>query len=169
MIRDGFWFLSNSVCVFYPWALGRWQKNNELEKSYTIANHLSSYYHMFNHVFWQTTNSTFSVNIVVVRRTTLFVQDQELETKIKTKRIKLYKQTFHFLTISDQLMKEIYFWSTFERNLLKSILHIIFFLTFQLHVYYFVTFSIYVNLSTLLLEQRKGEEEYLLWYQQFIW
>lgn len=69
------------------------------------------------------------------------------------KRIKLYKQTFHFLAISDQLMKE---------NLLKSILHIILLLTFQLLVYYFVTFSIYVNLSTLLLEQRKGEEEYLL-------
>lgn len=162
MICDGFWFSSNSVCVFYPWALRRWQKNNELEKSYTInvANHLSSYYHMFYYVYCQTTNSTFSVNIVVVSRTTHLLQDQELEIKIKTKRIKLYKQTFHFLTISDQLMKE---------NLLKSILHIIFFLTFQLHVYYFVTFSIYVNLSTLLLEQRKCEEEYLLWYQQFIW
>lgn len=58
-------------------------------------------------------------------RTTHLLQDQELETKIKTKRIKLYKQTFHFLTISDQLMKE---------NLLKSILHTILLLTFQLHV-----------------------------------
>lgn len=148
MICDGFWFSSNSVCVFYPWALRRWQKNNELEKSYTIANHLSSYYHMFYYVYCQTTNSTFSVNIVVVSRTTHLLQDQELEIKIKYKRFKLYKQTFHFLTISDQLMKE---------NLLKSILHIILLLTFQLHVYYFVTFSIYVNLSTLLLEQRKGE------------
>lgn len=149
MIRDGFWFLSNSVCVFYPWALRRWQKNNELEKSYTIANHISSYYHMFYHVFCQTTNSTFSANIVVVSRTTHLLQDQELETKIKTKRIKLYKQKFHFFfTISDQFMKE---------NLLKSIRHIILLLTFQLHVYYYVTFSIYVNLLTLLLEQRKGE------------
>lgn len=141
MIRDGFWFLSNSVCVFYPWALRRWQKNNELEKSYTIANHLSSYYHMFYYVYCQTTNSTFSVNIVVVSRTTHLLQDQELEPKKINKRIKLYKQTFHFLAISDQLMKE---------NLLKSILHIILLLTFQLLVYYFVTFSIYVNLSTLL-------------------
>lgn len=160
MIRDGFWFLFNSVCVFYPWVLGRWQKNNELEKSYTIANHLSSYYHMFYHVYCQTTNSTFSVNIIVVSRTTHLLQDQELEPKKKPKkRIKLYKQTFHFLAISDQFMKE---------NLLKSILHIKLLLTVQLLVYYFVTFSIYVNLSTLLLEQRKGEEEYLLWYQQFI-
>lgn len=119
MIRDGFWFLSNSVCVFYPWALGRWQKNNELEKSYTIANHLSSYYHMFYHVYCQTTNSTFSVNIVVVSRTTHLLQDQELETKIKTKRIKLYKQTIHFFfTISDQFMKENLFWYFF--NLLQS-------------------------------------------------
>lgn len=97
--------------------------------------------------------SNYEFDLFCKHRTTHLRQDQELETKIKTKRIKLYKQTFHFLTISDQLMKE---------NLLKSILHIIFFLTFQLHVYYFVTFSIYVNLSTLLLEQRKGEEEYLL-------
>lgn len=119
MIRDSFWFLSNSVCVFYPWVLGRWQKNNELEKSYTIANHLSSYYHMFYHVYCQTTNSTFSVNIVVVSRTTHFLQDQELETKIKTKRIKLYKQTIHFFfTISDQFMKENLFWYFF--NLLQS-------------------------------------------------
>lgn len=148
MICDGFWFLCNSVCVFYPWALRRWQKNNELEKSYTIANHLSSYYHMFYYVYCQTTNSTFSVNIIVVSRTTHLLQDQELEIKIKTKRIKLYKQTFHFFfTISDQFLKE---------NLLKSILHIILLLTFQLHVYYFDTFSIYVNISTLL-EQRKGE------------
>lgn len=124
MIRDGFWFLSNSVCVFYPWALGRWQKNNELEKSYTIANHLSSYYHMFYHVYCQTTNSTFSVNIVVVSRTTHLLQDQELETKIKTKRIKLYKQTIHFFL-------------QFLINLWKKI--------------YFDTFSIYFNLSTLLV------------------
>lgn len=112
MICDGFWFSSNSVCVFYPWALRRWQKNNELEKSYTIANHLSSYYHMFCHVYCQTTNSTFSVNIVVVSRTTHFLQDQELETKIKTKRIKLYKQTFHFFFYN--------FWSISERKFIKK-------------------------------------------------
>lgn len=112
MICDGFWFLSNSVCVFYPWALGRWQKNKVLEKSYTTANHLSSYYHMFCHVYCQTTNSTFSVNIVVVSRTTHFLQDQELETKIKTKRIKLYKQTFHFFFYN--------FWSISERKFIKK-------------------------------------------------
>lgn len=55
--------------------------------------------------------------------TTLLLQDQELEQKKINKRIKLYKQTFHFLAISDQLMKE---------NLLKSIKLL---LTFQLHVY----------------------------------
>lgn len=77
---------------------------------------------MFYYVYYQTTNSIFSVNIVVVSRTTHLLQDQELETKIKTKRIKLYKQTFHFFfTISDQFLKE---------NLLKSILHIILLLTF---------------------------------------
>lgn len=61
----------------------------------------------------------------MVSRTTHLLQDQELEPKKKNKRIKLYKQTFHFLTISDQVMKE---------NLLKSILHTILLLTFQLHV-----------------------------------
>lgn len=88
-------FIQLGVC-FLSLSFKEVTENNELEKSYTIANHLSSYYHMFYHVFCQTTNSTFSVNIVVVSRTTHFLQDQELETKIKTKRIKLYKQTFHF-------------------------------------------------------------------------
>lgn len=110
MIRDGFWFLSHSVCVFYHWALGRWQKNNELEKSYTIANHLSSYYHMFYHVFCQTTNSTFSVNIVVVSRTRHLLQDQELEQKKKWTNQALQANISFFSN----------FWSTYERKFIKK-------------------------------------------------